>query len=291
MVNPPNVRGKLLEQLSPEQWGMWLSAENAELIGFNPEGDPNWKYVDLENGWDNSTGYISHATRFLVIHQSEMEVQEKIDGRWRFVDVAYKYGIMTEAMERCKASQGNTMRSVVRTLLILLGKNNQPLHDGVVQMTMRGVFGASFGSQFRAFKAEANKAFFKAAGQAEKRLSDDILNRFFPFSIAIAPPKTSDASPSIYVSGRAAFIEETTATEVYGRKVNLFAQSFEALYQPKDSELGQKLAQYRAEYSDFPKPRNNQDQTEEAPVNDYWQQEVDASTGEVTGYIPEDVPF
>jgi hypothetical protein len=278
IVNPPNVKN--LKKITENDWGLWLSKENAEAIGFNPDGDPNWKFVDLENNWENSVGYLSHATRFMVVHQSEMEVQEKsASGKaWKFVDVAYKYGFMTEAMERCQES--SEMRFVVRALLILLGKNNEPLHDGVVQFTMRGVLGASFGSQYREFKKEANKLFFAKLNKPEKRLADDVLNRFvFPFSMAIAPPKTSEASPSIYVSGRASLaVEANTAIEVYGRKVNLFAQSFESLYQGKDSLLGQKLATYRAEYSDFPLPRT-QKLEQQVPDEFYG----DPLTGEVYG--------
>ena len=224
IVNPPNVKN--LSKIEENDWGLWLSSENADTIGFSAEKDPNWRFVDLNNGWENSTGFLSHATRFLVVHQSDIEVHKKSpSGKgWQFVDLAYKNGVKTPAMEECESSNKTKIRSVVRTLILLLGKNNEPLHNGVVQCTMRGVLGASFGSQYREFKNESNKVFFQKANKPERRLADDVLNRFvFPFSMAIAPPKTSEASPSIYVSGRASLVvQEPTALEIYGRKVDLY---------------------------------------------------------------------
>jgi hypothetical protein len=106
IVNPPNIKN--LAKIGENDWGLWLSKENAELIGFSAESDPNWRFADLENGWENSTGYLSHATRFLVVHQSEMEVQKKSSSGngWQFVDVAYKYGVKTLAMEEALPASG-----------------------------------------------------------------------------------------------------------------------------------------------------------------------------------------
>lgn len=267
MVAPQKLNK--LEMVQQYPWGIFLSDKNAELINFDPSDDPNWEKIDLDNGWEESKGYLTHATRFLVIHQSQMEVQEKdANGRWRYLDLAYdRYGLMTEAREKAQADTTGGYRTVVRNLLVLLGKNNRPLHSGVVQFTMRGVLGASFGSQYRAFRQEVNKAIFESMSQPEKRLSDDILNRaIFPFSMGIAMPTSSTASPSIYVSGRASVtVKETTAIESYGRKVNLYALPLEKAYQKANSELGMLLTQYREEYADFPKPHKGEDvQTEQA---------------------------
>ena len=61
--------------------------------------------------------------------------------------------------------------------------------------------------------------------------------------------------------------------------MNLFPQSFEALYQSKDSVLGTKLVQYRSDFVDFPSPRSKDKETLSQEFADHHL--VNELTGEV----------
>lgn len=271
-----NAASKNAKQLDKDHfsYGLALTIENAEAVEFNPSA--NW-----QEGEDISIhplsqatiekGYVAHTANLVVITHGDTEIQQKIDDRWRFIDMAYRGRELTEAgkaeaAERESGGSDRQYRKVKRWLLLLLDDQGQPLHNNPLQLTGRGAFGASLSQEYNEFQSELGQAYRKAARAQGRSVKGGRFSRsaqaftIFPVEFGYCIPKDNGRSAYTCVVKRLAPVFEPEKVGVEAkldrkdRTVTVQGTPYNALMVPRASELGQKIAQLQEEYASFSEP-------------------------------------
>ena len=91
--NPPNLSLYQIDQLNPP-FGWFIPAQQAELAQFRAVDD--WQPTRLTFAEDTSNprsvdGFLATHIRIVVLHQSNIEVQEKAKNGWRYYGQAYHW--------------------------------------------------------------------------------------------------------------------------------------------------------------------------------------------------------
>ncbi|WP_019506143.1 DUF5895 domain-containing protein [Pleurocapsa sp. PCC 7319] len=164
--NPPNLSLCQIEQLNPP-WGWFIPAQQAELAEFNAVDD--WQPTRLTFGEDTSSprsvdGFLSTHIRIVVLHQSNIEVQEKTAQGWRYLGQAYQHGQLTSYGESAYSDRQN-YRLRTRYLVIFLDDDNQLLHSVPFQIGMNAGVGAAFNTELQQFRKEIETIFFAQLGK------------------------------------------------------------------------------------------------------------------------------
>jgi|GEM_PF-6169422 len=182
-------------------WGFFLNQENADAIGFQP--DDNWKpctfYTVEGESFANAvvsmtpediaeygkagqevtehTGYLSHNLMFHLILNSQVEVETKGEKSYRFVALRW-HGDKAErqATEDLLKEVGEdgrkTHRWIQRYLIVIIGADGEPLHDGVIQWKAKGGAGGAFASELKEFNQNLNSAYGTGRGKSRLNLYD-----------------------------------------------------------------------------------------------------------------------
>lgn len=159
---------QVLNAEDPERSGLFLTLENCKNADIIVPD--SWKpfrarfksgELDRVTGKfvPNSTdGYIFTDARFLVIRQGALSMFAKRTANTSETYIGdFDYKIYRE--------QKNNLILKIKYLVYLLSSDNQLLHQSPIQFTGRGVFGATFSENLRAFHKELQAAYGKQRGQ------------------------------------------------------------------------------------------------------------------------------
>lgn len=269
-----NAGGKVAKTIEkdPYSHGIVIPDESAEAVDFKP--DDNWTHGEEISIHPLSKvvvdGFVARNVLISVISHGELEIQEKVNDRWRFLDLAYRKGKLTSAgqfYEDEKKNQESPYRKVRRWLLLFLGKDSKPLHSRPLQFTTKGAFGSSLSQEYQKFQNELGQAYRKTikAKFPNRKISGAVLNRdtqaltIFPATLGFHIPKDNNKSAFTCITERIApaFGEDIGQTIEEGRKerkVKLTGYNVAGLMVPAKSELGQVIVDLRNEFATFSEP-------------------------------------
>ena len=262
VVNPDNVTEAQMKKLGGATYGLFISQEQAELVGFTP--DDRWESETLSFGTDETVeieGHLTTTMDLVVLHRSNLEVQEKTDKGWRFAGLAYEGGLKTEIGLTAEGDREN-YRRIVRYLVMFLNADGQFMHESPLQLTAKGGFGGSFGSCLRDFYKEADQAYIKESRKAGHKVKGGRLNRYAQAFLRFAAelgyqPKQADASPFAVVNSRIAVNGEAGLSKeikMNDRVVTLTTVTLPMIMIPKSSEMGQVITGFYEEHEGFGEP-------------------------------------
>jgi Family of unknown function (DUF5895) len=274
ILSPVELDANAKKHLTPEAikeiestYGLLLPQEQAEIVNFTPNAD--WVLGDYEIGEVTVTGYLCRNIRCIVIHRSGMEVQQKIDGQWRFCGMGYENGKATKWIETVEGDREN-FRKVSRVLLFFVDAQNNLLHESPLQITTKGGFSGSFGKELTELRRSLDKCFFKAARQSGKNMKGNALgDRAHAFTIMDATIGkfgedkkkpfaciTTRKEPALESIGETKTVNRGDEVK---RPVELVNVDWRSLIIPSASEAGKAIAEAFVTYEDFPKPNRGRD--------------------------------
>lgn len=271
--NPPNLSTSQLKQINPP-YGLLLSKEQAELVGFTPNGD--WQETSVTYGDGGNEviveGFITHHIRFAIIRRSNIEVQEKTAQGWRYIGGAYENGKATSYKELADSDRENH-RIITRNLVLLLDADNNPMHSSPLQLTARGGFGGSIGIELKDFYKEVGNVFAKAAKNAGVKLKtgalDDQAKALSVFDAQLAYYKPEGKAPFVtIVSRNAPAIDQVGVSKAVKRKdsegkdreITLTGVPLGNVLLKKQTETGKLILQLFEEYEWFAQPNAGRSQ-------------------------------
>lgn len=126
-----------------ERAGLFISQENVKESNFSP--DENWEPFKKRFGKsDTVEGFRTITPNFSIIHSSPLFMRNREGEK---VYVPYNKETYNSKLQTC----------VTRYLLLLLSKDNKPLHYTPIQFTAKGSVCGSFGTELRKIREEINK--------------------------------------------------------------------------------------------------------------------------------------
>lgn len=191
VVNPDVPKGK---KPNPELFGLFLQNNEAERASFKP--DSRWRKHTHNFSSGPSEGYICQNPRLVVVRRSGLGVFNRETGAFLGYYNKDKY-----------VKGDHEIRT--RYLLLFVDDNNEPLHDLPFQYTGKASFGASFGTEYSAFKNE----FAKVTGN--KRNDEFWKETVFEFTIQ--PEIKGKAPNQKTVSSVVEWVRPEPTDEVLGK--------------------------------------------------------------------------
>jgi hypothetical protein len=255
IINPPNLPLAQLKKLGDScHWGLFVPNDQAQKVNFTP--DDSFTPVQVTFGDEGNErvveGWLAKRVRLAVIHRSNgIDVQEKSGNGWRTLGAAYRGGIITELGLKAEADK-ETYRFRTRYLILLLDKDNQPLHDVPLSLGLGRGPGGSIGEELRTFRSEVDLAYREYGGVSGVQLSDSAISRTAieielglhkgkaPF---VCPKRRS--KPTVDSSG---IEEEVTRHE---RTVTLVSEPIGSWLIAKESETGKLIRSLFEQYQGF----------------------------------------
>ena len=248
--NPPNLSLSQIEQLNPP-WGWFIPAEQSELASFKTTDD--WQPTRLTFGEDTSNprhvdGFLRNHIRIVVLHQSNIEVQQKAQNGWRYCGLAYQHGQLTSVGESAYNDRNN-YRLRTRYLIMFVDEQNQLLHEIPFKIGMNAGVGAAFNTELKEFRKEIETTFFTQIGKAQQQLSDRA-HSLTVLDLQLGLHKSEGKSPFIYPQQRLTPDKHTTLTR-RDRSVELVHCSIESIIIPKNSDTGSTILSLWEQHQDF----------------------------------------
>ena len=248
--NPPNLALSQIEQLNPP-WGWFIPNEQAQLSSFNATDD--WQPIRLTFAEDTSNprvvdGFLATHLRIVVLHQSNIEVQEKVENGWSYSGLAYQYGQLTKSGELAYSDR-DRYRLRTRYLVVFLDDNNQLLSSTPFQIGMNAGVGVAFGTELKEFRKEIETIFFAELGKPQQQLSHRA-HSLTVLDIQLGLHKSQGKAPFIYPQLRQTPEKNTTLTR-RDRSVELVHRSIESMIIAKKSDVGQTILSFWSEYKSF----------------------------------------
>lgn len=264
IISPPNVKIPMLQK-SDFDMGFFIKKEQAELAGFVP--DETWIPCEVPLGNDTEVGFITANPKFVIIHKSQLEIQNKGEnGRWQFLGLGFENGIETSFRQDANAAP-KEHRQVVRHLLLFLGKDDQPLHEVPIQWSAKGGLNGALYQETRALYDQTSKVYFNEARKLCQKISGTKLS---PFALAFVkvdisltwcklpdPEKAPFCVPSSIKMPTIDNIGKSMEVERKDRKIVFHGVALEDVMLSKSSPAGKVIVAWHQEYQDFPKPRRN----------------------------------
>lgn len=248
--NPPNLSLSQIEQLNPA-WGWFVPNEQAELANFQitddwqptrltfAEDTPNPRHVD---------GFLTHHIRIVVLHSSQIEVQEKAKNGWRYCGLAYQHGQLTSYGESASYDRNN-YRLRTRYLVLFLDEKNRLLHEIPFKIGMNAGVGAAFNTELKEFRKEIETIFFAQIGKPQQQLSDRA-HSLTVLDFQLGLYKSEGKSPFIYPAKRITPDKGTTLTR-RDRSVQLLHSPIEEIIISKVSDTGKTILSLWEQHQDF----------------------------------------
>lgn len=248
--NPPNLSLSQIEQLNPA-WGWFVPADQAELASFKTTDD--WQPNRLIFGEDTPNprhvdGFLSTHLRIVVLHSSQIEVQEKAKNGWRYCGLAYQHGQLTSYGESAYSDRNN-YRLRTRYLVMFVDDRNQLLHDTPFKIGMNAGVGAAFSTELKEFRKEIETVFFAQLGKPQQQLSDRA-HSLTVLDLQLGLHKSEGKSPFIYPQQRLTPDKSTTLTR-RDRNVELLHCSIEKMIISKESDEGKTILSLWEQHKDF----------------------------------------
>ena len=248
--NPPNLTLSQIEQLNPP-WGWFIPSEQAEVANFQAtdewqptrltfaEDTPNPRHVD---------GFLATHIRIVVLHQSNIEVQEKAKNGWRYCGLAYQHGQLTSHDESAQSDRNN-YRLRTRYLVLFLDDKNQLLHETPFKIGMNAGVGAAFSTELKEFRKEIETIFFAQIGKPQQQLSDRA-HALTVLDLQLGLHKSEGKSPFIYPQQRQTPDKSATLTR-RNRSIELLHAPIEELIITKESDEGKTILFLWEQHQDF----------------------------------------
>ena len=248
--NPPNLSLSQIEQLNPP-YGWFIPSDQAELAGFDVT--ENWTPTRLTFGEDTANprhvdGFLAQHIRIVVLHQSNIEVQEKAVNGWKYCGLAYKSGQLTPQGESARDDRMN-FRLRTRYLFFFLNSKKELLHPSPIKIGMNAGVGAAFNGELKEFRKEIETVFFTQRNQPQQRLSDRA-HSLTIFDTKLGLHKSDGKSPFIYPSKRHTPDKSSQITR-RDRQIHLQHKPITELIIPKDSATGTAILEAWEEYKGF----------------------------------------
>jgi len=248
--NPPNISLSQIEKMN-SPWGWFIPSEQAEQAEFNlpdywtptrlsfGEDTPNPRHID---------GFLTRKIKVVVLHQSNIEVQEKADNGWRYIGLAYKSGQLTPEGQLAEDERLN-YRKRTRYLLFFLNDKNELLHPEPIKIGMNAGVGAAFNGELKEFRTEIEAIFFAQRGEKQQQLSTRA-HSLTIFDAEFGLHKTEGKSPYIYPCIRSTPDKSNTITR-RERQVELKHLPLEQLVILGKSDTGKIILDAWEEQQDF----------------------------------------
>ena len=248
--NPPNLSLSQIEQLNPP-WGWFIPTDQSELASFKTTDD--WQATRLTFGEDTSNprhvdGFLATHIRIVVLHQSNIEVQEKAKNGWKYCGLAYQHGQLTRYGESAYSDR-NSYRLRTRYLVMFLDDKNQLLHEIPFKIGMNAGVGAAFSTELKEFRKEIETIFFAQINKPQQQLSSRA-HSLTVFDLQLGLHKSEGKSPYLYPAIRLSSDKSTTTTR-RDRSVELLHCSIESMIIPKESDTGTTILSLWEQYQDF----------------------------------------
>ena len=269
-----NAGGKIAKTLdkNPLAFGFAINSENAEAVEFQPSAE--WVQgeeipIHPLSKATISAGYVARSINVVVINSSDLEVQQKVDDRWRFMGVAYNKGQHTEAgqtYEAHKDDKESPYRQIRRYLLLFLDGEGNPMHSKPVQFTAKGAFGYSFNQELQSFQKELGSAYRDAMKAKGHKVKGAMLSKaqqaytVVPMQLGYHIPDESDKSAYTCVVGRPQPVIKPDDVGVKAdikrrdRKVEVTGALWSDFVIPEGSPLGQLITDMAQEHASFGEP-------------------------------------
>lgn len=254
--NPPNLSLVQIQQFEPP-WGWFIPAEQAEQAQFKVTED--FEPVRLSWGEDKPNprsvdGFLVQKLRFVVLHRSNIEVQEKIKTGWRYIGKAYERGYVTRFGELANNDREN-YRLRTRHLILFLDSNNQALHQIPLRLGMGRGVGATFATEIKEYRHEIEKVFFKLTGKPQQALSERA-HALGIVEMQLGLHKGEGKAPFICPFSRSAAVLDSEVgkekiVERRERKVTLVGKSLDELLISKTSPTGKLILSLWEQHQDF----------------------------------------
>ena len=253
--NPPNMSLAQIKQFNPPI-GWFIPSEQAEVAEFNASND--WQPTRIVFGEDSPNprevdGFLANHIRIVVLHSSNIEVQEKAKKGWRYLGQAYQYGQLTNHGELAQSDR-SFYRLRTRYLVLFLDQGNQPLHHIPFKIGMNAGVGAAFSTEVKEFRDEIETVYFKSVGQPKKSLSHKA-HALTVLDIQFGCHKSEGKAPYLYPAVRLAPGDNEIGSEKIvqrrDRTVKLLTRRIESLIIPKKSDTGQTILSLTEEYKDI----------------------------------------
>ena len=221
------------------------------MAGF--QATDNWQPTRLTFGEDTASprhvdGFLAHHLRIVVLHQSNIEVQEKAKNGWRYCGLAYQHGQLTSYGESARGDRNN-YRLRTRYLVLFLDDRNQLLHEIPLKIGMNAGVGAAFNTELKEFRKEIETVFFTQIGKPQQQLNDRA-HSLTVLDLQLGLHKSEGKSPFIYPAKRVTPDKSNTTTR-RDRSVELFHCSIESMIIPKVSDTGKTILSLWEQHQDF----------------------------------------
>ena len=284
----PNIKTAQLKKLDPP-FGWFLTKENADACGFTPSAD--WIEIELErDGRDESgsevtisiPGFISRTPRFCTVLESDIEIQEKVPskrypaGLWTHRGLAFddkgKPTRWRVEQQKLRGKDENRWCMLTRRLVLLLDRDNTPLHATPLAFSCRSAWGANLGIELREWRNAVNEKYIEAAQAQGVKISANARLSKSAISYAVFTPtlhwrRTDDSySPTVCVVGWNAPTNKSemvgvtrVMTRSPGRKpyeLTVTGAGFKDMMVSKASPAGQLIAEWQELHTDFVSPGN-----------------------------------
>lgn len=208
IISPP--RGLSVNQIEkmPNCYGLAVTLENAERVNFKP--DSNWAKIEYEFSSETKEIWITQKPKFVIAIRSPQLVTYSDGGNTR-TELAYAAAnVLSEAGRKAK-DKVEGYDSYTKLAIILLGEDNQPLHDDFLSLKVHGGFSVSLGKT-RDYVYKSVLDSMKSKGLTNKN-NLGTLSNFVIFNLGLGAYKSNKAESSPFVSVTSASIAVTAPTE------------------------------------------------------------------------------
>ena len=258
IVNAKNLPLKEIAKFNIP-WGFFVPREQAEKVRFKP--DANWKSAEIDFGEETKSGYLTTHPRFVVIQRSQPECYQRNSyGGWSYKGLYFgdRNGSINwyEKMNSMSFEEKENIRSVTRYLFKFVSSDNTSLHEGSLQIKLRGASGLAIKQALNDYYVSFEKAFYESINRPAARIGAAGRARVVvDFTMGLSKP--SDKNPQIFVESMLSpslALGANKNVDSKGHTINHVGCNLSDILILKSSKTGQEIHNIHEETLDFAKP-------------------------------------
>jgi len=240
-VNPENLENPL----EGHPYGLFITQEQSDKANFF--ADDFWSPCQIKLGKSLVNGFIAQEVRFVILKQTPLIIQEKVDKSWRYCGLAYENGEKSELYK----TMTNNMRIRKKYLVFFLNKNNQILHTVPLQFSLTKGSGGAFGEELRESFKEIQEC-YQSLTKSTKLLTQQGLAFWahdFKFDFFL-----TDQNPYLTPVSRLSLMSKEKTTVARGgnqRSCTLIPTDWKKMLIDQDSTTGQAIATALIQFKTF----------------------------------------
>lgn len=266
VVNPKNMSLADIRKFKLP-WGIFIAGDQATQLGFKP--DANWTETSIEFVENEpKPGFITNKLRMVVLHRAATEVQKYNGSRWEYLDLFFNNG-WVDKLKSMPPIEKKNYRTLSRFLVIFLDSNNQALHNGVLQISLRGAFATAIGKQLTEYYKDLEKAFYAQFNAPAKTIKAEGRARLV-VDFGLTLHRHESNSPSIYAGTVSQPTLEKGAhkdfTTTLGKAIKYVGADIKDLVIPIETPLGKQIISYFKEYNYFALPNKGYGEKPTQPI-------------------------